>query len=190
VHRPIGVWLPHVAAPDPPGGPGPWRPFLSTLSSRGTWRHRTCKSTGGGPKTMTPTVRPGPRARSQITSRPSGWIHWQTTLWRTRPPDMQISSQRATTAFWPLSRSSATIEERQPGMWWCAFTTMRLAHTPEPGTLAGGTPVRMHRQGPCDAWPPKAPQHFEPWIRKREKKRRKKKKREKGGETRRRNKSS
>jgi hypothetical protein len=35
------------------GGTGPprgvrcrWRPFLSTLSSRGTWRRQTCKSTG------------------------------------------------------------------------------------------------------------------------------------------------
>jgi hypothetical protein len=57
------------------------------------------------------------------------------------------------------------MEDRRPSMWWHASTTMRLAHTPEPDTiaplpvrrqrhakgldtLAGGTPVRMYRQRP------------------------------------------
>jgi hypothetical protein len=33
-------------------------------------------------------------------------------------------------------------------MWWCVSTTMRLAHTPEPDTIAGGIPVRMYQQYP------------------------------------------
>jgi hypothetical protein len=52
------------------------------------------------------------------------------------------------------------MEDRRPSMWWRVSTTMRLAHTPEPNTiapllvrrqrrakgldtLAGGTPVRI-----------------------------------------------
>jgi hypothetical protein len=47
-----------------------------------------------------------------------------------------------------LSRSLAMIEDRRPSMWWSASTTMRLAHTPELDTLAGGTPIRIYRQCP------------------------------------------
>jgi hypothetical protein len=74
--RPLGGLAPtcgSTGTPPPPGDPGPWWPFLRTLTSRGTWRRRTCKSMGGGPETMSPAVRPGPRARSRITLCPSGW---------------------------------------------------------------------------------------------------------------------
>jgi hypothetical protein len=54
-----------------------------------------------------------PRARSRITSRPSGWTLYQMTLWRVRPADMQIPSQQTITACWPLSRSLAMIEDRR-----------------------------------------------------------------------------
>jgi hypothetical protein len=64
VDRPVRVWLPHVAAPDPPGGSGlveviPKHPVLV-----GTRRRRTYKSTGGDPETMIPAVRLGLYASS------------------------------------------------------------------------------------------------------------------------------
>jgi hypothetical protein len=52
------------------GGAGtPWgsRPVVAIPEHPalvGTWRRRTYKSTGGGPKTMIPAVRPGPYASS------------------------------------------------------------------------------------------------------------------------------
>jgi hypothetical protein len=54
--RPIGVWLPHVAAPDPLGGPGLWWPSPSTLSS---WARG-----GAGPIRARGEVR---RPRSQLS---------------------------------------------------------------------------------------------------------------------------
>jgi hypothetical protein len=37
------------------------------------------------------------------------------------------------------------MEERRPSMWWRASTTMRLAHMPEPDTIAP-LPVRRRRR--------------------------------------------
>jgi hypothetical protein len=47
--------------------------------------------------------------------------------------------------FWSLSSSLAMMEDRQPSMWWHASTTMCLAHTPEPDTIAP-LPVRRQRR--------------------------------------------
>jgi hypothetical protein len=156
VDKPIRVWHPHVAAPDPPPPQGAWACGCHPRAPRlvGTWRRRIYKSTWGrsgdhDPSCQAQAVRlvtQKARVRSRITLRPPGWTHWRTTPWRTRPPDMQISSQRTTMTFWSLSSSLAMIEERRPSMWWSASTTMRLAHTPKLDTLAGGIPVRMYRQ--------------------------------------------
>jgi hypothetical protein len=64
VDRPIGVWLPHMAAPEPPGGSGPVEAIPEHPVLVGTWRHRTYKSTEGDPETMIPAVKPGPYASS------------------------------------------------------------------------------------------------------------------------------
>ena len=53
----------------------------------------------------------------------------------TSPPEMQISSQRTTTTFWPFRSSFATMEARRPSMWWRASTTTRFAQIPEPDTI-------------------------------------------------------
>jgi hypothetical protein len=47
--------------------------------------------------------------------------------------------------FWSLSSSLVMIEERRPSMWWRVSTTMHLAHTPEPDTIAP-LPVRWQRR--------------------------------------------
>jgi hypothetical protein len=83
---------------------------------------------GEVPRPCPQLSRPEPRTRSRITSRPTGWTLCQMTLWQARP---------------------VMIEDRQPSMWWSTSTTMRLAHTPELDTLAGGTPVHMYRQNLC-----------------------------------------
>lgn len=56
-------------------------------------------------------------------------------FWRTRPPDMQISSQRTATTFCPLRSSLATIDASRPSMWWRASTTTRFAQIPDPDTI-------------------------------------------------------
>jgi hypothetical protein len=87
VDRPIGIRRPHVAALDPPGGPGLWRPFLSTLSlwvRGGAGPIRAGGRSGDhGPSCQAQAVRlvtQRPRTRSRITLRPSGWTLCQTTL--------------------------------------------------------------------------------------------------------------
>jgi hypothetical protein len=147
VDRPTGVWLPHVAVPDPPEGSGLWRPFPNTLSlwvygDAGPIRARG-RSGDHDPSCQAWTVRlvtQRPKARSRITSCPTSWTLCQTTLWRVKPADIEISSQRTITAFWPLSRSLAMIEDRRPSMWWSASTTMRLAHA------RAGHPIKRY---PC-----------------------------------------
>jgi len=53
----------------------------------------------------------------------------------TRPPEMQISSQRTTTTFCPLSSSFATMDASRPSMWCRASTTTLFAQIPEPDTI-------------------------------------------------------
>lgn len=56
-------------------------------------------------------------------------------FWRTRPPDIQISSHRTNTTFCPFRSSFATIDANRPSMWWRASTTTRFAQIPEPDTI-------------------------------------------------------
>jgi hypothetical protein len=48
----------------PPWGAGPVEAIPEHPALAGTWRHRTYKSTGGGPETMIPAIRPGLYASS------------------------------------------------------------------------------------------------------------------------------
>jgi hypothetical protein len=98
--RPIGVWLPHVAAPDPLEGPGLWRPSPSTLPSWARGGRWTYMSSGGrsgdhGLSCQVRTVHPvsqRTRVWAWKTLCPPGWTVCQMTSWRARPAERQISS--------------------------------------------------------------------------------------------------
>lgn len=57
-------------------------------------------------------------------------------FWRTKPPEMAISSHRTTTTFCPFSSSFAMIDASLPSMWCRASTTTRFAQIPDPDTIS------------------------------------------------------
>jgi len=57
-------------------------------------------------------------------------------FWRTKPPEMAISSHRTTTTFCPFSSSFAMIDAKRPSMWCRASTTTRFAQIPDPDTIS------------------------------------------------------
>ncbi len=65
-------------------------------------------------------------------------------FWRTRPPEMVISSQRVMTMWWPERICFATIDARRPSMWALASTTTVLT------ILVDGKRIVGVARGFCD----------------------------------------
>lgn len=80
-------------------------------------------------------------------------------FWRTRPPDMQISSHLTTTTRCPFKSSLAMMAARRPSMCCLPSTTIRRAQIPDPDTIfvgavatALGGGIRVWARGEEEKW--------------------------------------